>query len=301
MELIELYDCIGLQAEMVKKLNDAGKQIRLHLLEPYLEKLMDAATAKQAYEALQVLLEEDHDHSKMLYCQLECARRIFDRYKEKHISEAIYTDTMKCFPRFIEECRKKNGRMFFDRGWWTYRQISMSIFRIGELEYERKQREGEWVIGIHIPSDANLSKEAVDTSLRQAERFFQAYDKSWTDKKYTCNSWLLSPMLKKLLPEDSNILSFQKRFDIVQEDKEDKEYIEWLFQVPSDTKYKDLPVKTSLQKKARKLLLHGENIGSAYGIIKNPFCSSLSAPALMAAKPGNQSASCFAENTADSK
>ena len=108
-------------------------------------------------------------------------------------------------------------------------------------------------------------------------------------------------MLKKLLPEDSNILSFQKRFDIVQEDKEDREYIEWLFQVPSDTRYKDLPVKTSLQKKARNLLLHGENIGSAYGIIKNPFCSSLSAPALMAAKPGNQSASCFAENTADSK
>ena len=54
----------------------------------------------------------------------------------------------------------------------------------------------------------------------------------------------------------------------MQEDKEDREYIEWLFQVPSDTKYKDLPVKTSLQKKARNLLLHGENIGSAYGIIK---------------------------------
>ena len=175
---------------------------------------------------------------------------------------------MKCFPRFIEECRKKNGRMFFDRGWWTYRQISMSIFRIGELEYERKQREGECVIGIHIPSDANLSKEAVDASLRQAERFFQAYDISWTDKKYTCNSWLLSPMLKKLLPENSNILSFQKRFDLVQEDKEDREYIEWLFQVTLDTKYKDLPVKTSLQKKAKNLLLHGENIGSAYGIMK---------------------------------
>ena len=48
MELKELYGCIGLQAEMVKKLNDSGRQIRLHPLEPYLEKLMDAATAKQA-------------------------------------------------------------------------------------------------------------------------------------------------------------------------------------------------------------------------------------------------------------
>ena len=32
MELKELYGCIGLQAEMVKKLNDSGRQVRLHPL-----------------------------------------------------------------------------------------------------------------------------------------------------------------------------------------------------------------------------------------------------------------------------
>ena len=32
MELKELYGCIGLQAEMVKKLNDSGRQVRLHAL-----------------------------------------------------------------------------------------------------------------------------------------------------------------------------------------------------------------------------------------------------------------------------
>jgi hypothetical protein len=32
MELKELYSCIGLQAEMVKKLNDSGRQVRLHPL-----------------------------------------------------------------------------------------------------------------------------------------------------------------------------------------------------------------------------------------------------------------------------
>lgn len=268
MKQPELYHLIELQPEIVSKLDSAAKELDLKALEPCLGLMTERKTAYEAYERLKTLLGEDPDHIKMLACQLECACRIYHRYGQLQIEDAVYRDTMRCFTRFLDECLRKCGRMFFDRGWWTYRQISMSIFRIGELEYERKQREGECVIGIHIPSDANLSKEAVDASLRQAERFFQAYDISWTDKKYTCNSWLLSPMLKKLLPENSNILSFQKRFDLVQEDKEDREYIEWLFQVPSDTKYKDLPVKTSLQKKARNLLLHGENIGSAYGIIK---------------------------------
>lgn len=48
----------------------------------------------------------------------------------------------------------------------------MKIFRIGELEYEFKEYEGENVIGIHVPSDSNLSKEAVDNSLKQANIFF---------------------------------------------------------------------------------------------------------------------------------
>ena len=36
---------------------------------------------------------------------------------------------MKCFTRFAKECKKKNGAYFFDRGWWTYRQISMKLLK----------------------------------------------------------------------------------------------------------------------------------------------------------------------------
>lgn len=268
MILQELYHLIGLQNEIIEKLRVICGEIHLGQMDEYLDKLMDGKTAAQSYEELKTVLAEDEDNLKMLYCQLECARRVFDRYQEKHIPKIVYIESMKCFTRFIEECKRKNGRMFFDRGWWTYRQLSMKIFRIGELEYELKEYEGEDVIGIHVPSDANLSKEAVDSSLKQANLFFHTYYSSYPYKKYTCNSWLLSPALKPLLSEKSNILSFQKRFEIIQEEKADREYIEWLFQVPLDTKYKDLPVKTSLQKKAKNLLLHGENIGSAYGIIK---------------------------------
>ena len=97
--------------------------------------------------------------------------------------------------------------------------------------------------------------------LERSERNGKKYE------KYSCDSWLLSPRLKPLLSKKSNILSFQNRFHIVRENNEDKGYIEWLFQVPIDTNYKNLPAKTDLQKKVKEILLNGGNIGSAYGII----------------------------------
>lgn len=267
MELQELYHLIGLQPEIIQKLEEISGKVDLEHYHSYLEQLTERKTAPQSYESLKILFQEDKDNLKMLYCQLECARRVFAKYQEKNIPEAVYTATMKCFTRFMEECKKKNGRMFFDRGWWTYRQISMNIFRIGELEYEFVKHEGKNAVGIHIPSDADLSKEAVDHSLKQADLFFQTYYHDYKYEKYTCDSWLLAPVLKQLLPADSNIVSFQNRFEIIRESKQEKEYMEWLYQVPADTDYKALPADTSLQRKVKELLLSGGAVGSAYGII----------------------------------
>lgn len=268
MELYELYELIGLQPEIIQKLNAAGEQMDFTQLDFHLEQLMNMKTAASSYKYLNSIWKEDTDQIKMLYCQLECARRVYARYLSQHIPKTIYIDTMKCFVRFIEECGKKNGRMFFDRGWWTYRQLSMNIFRIGELEYQFDTYEDENVIGLHIPSDADLSEKAVNQSLQQAKLFFQTYYSDYEYRHYTCNSWLLSPVLTPLLSETSHILSFQRRFDILQENRADQEYIEWLFQVPVDTDCHSLPAETNLQKKVKELLLNGKTVGCAFGIIK---------------------------------
>ena len=94
------------------------------------------------------------------------------------------------------------------------------------------------------------------------------YYPEYSYDRYTCESWLMSPVLKQLLPGGSNIVSFQERFTIVSEDREGKEFIEWLFQVPADTAYEKLPERTSLQRRAKELLLAGGSVGSAFGIIR---------------------------------
>lgn len=265
----ELYDRIHLQPEIIKKLDALSEQIDMSGLTGDLERMMDRKTARQAYLQLKELLSVDAEHLKMLYCQLECARRLLARYREMQIPENVFTETMKCFTRFIEECRVRTGRMFFDRGWWTYRQVSMSLFRIGTLEYELKEYNGENVIALHIPSDADLSRESVDVSIGQAEQFFRTCYADYEYGKYTCGSWLLSPALRASLSQDSNILAFQDRFTVIEEDLEDKEFIEWLFQVSKDTDYRKLPERTSLQRNIKERLIRGEKVGSAFGIIFN--------------------------------
>lgn len=265
----ELYDRIHLQPEIIEKLDALSEQIDISGLTGDLERMMDRKTARPAYLQLKELLSEDEEHLKMLYCQLECARRLHDRYREMQIPETVFTETMRCFARFIEECRVRTGRMFFDRGWWTYRQVSMSLFRIGALEYEMKEYEGENVIAIHIPSDADLSRESVDVSLGRAEQFFRTCYADYEYGKYTCGSWLLSPALRASLAQDSNILAFQDRFTVIEEDSEDREFIEWLFQVSKDTDYRKLPERTSLQRNIKERLIRGETVCSAFGIIFN--------------------------------
>ncbi len=101
MKLHELYDLIGLQAEIIQKLNAAGEQMDFTQIDFYLDQLMDMKTAASSYKHLKSIWEEDTDQIKMLYCQLECARRVYARYLSQHIPKAIYIGTMKCFSRHI--------------------------------------------------------------------------------------------------------------------------------------------------------------------------------------------------------
>ena len=268
MTIQELYRLIGLQPAIAAKLESVRQQVDWLQAAPCLEGLLDGDTAPSAYRQLSEVLSEDTGHFQLLCCYLECARRAFDRYQRQHIPTAVYVDTMRCFPRFLAECEKEQGQMYFNRGWWAYRQTSMQLFRIGALEYEFLPHQGEAALALHIPTDADLSRASVDCCLARAAEFFSTYFPAYQYKRYTCNSWLLSPQIRPLLGPNSNILAFQSRFHILQETPEDREFIQWLFQVPPDTQYQSLPARTSLQTGVKTLLLQGGAVGCALGVME---------------------------------
>ena len=261
MEYEELLETLALPPRVVRVL-EQRLPLALSLRQQALA-LTDRNAAPEAYRALAEILGQDD--MGMLACQLLAAAESQTRWEEMGIPQRIFLDTMGCFPRFLEETWVRSGRYCFDRGWWTWRQLSRTLFRVGALEYELQYPEG--AVSLHIPSDADLSPESVDESLSRARAFLGRFFPEFAGKPMVCESWLLSPALGALLPEGSRILAFQRRFSIERVEENAMDCLEWLFSAQEDTPLTELREDTSLQRSVKKLLLAGGRIGTARGVL----------------------------------
>jgi hypothetical protein len=141
----------------------------------------------------------------------------------------------------------------------------MRVFRLGQLEYELLP-DGN--IAMHIPTGSDLKPACVKQSVRCAKAFMDRYFPERSNARYTCNSWLLSPALSDLLSQESNILAFQKLFELTDLDPEAMDYVSWLFQRLPGADAGDFPENTSLQRRAKQFILSGGRIGKAAGYLK---------------------------------
>ena len=236
---------------------------------PCLELLMQEETWSTGLEQLKEAVGEDPDGMKRLCCMLRCALRAKESYTRMGISEEIYIDTMAAFSRFVREYREGFGCYGFNRTFWTTRQVSARLFRIGQLEYEMTVRHGEPVVSLHIPTDVDLRPEVLRPSILEGLAEFYRLFPEYADKKVYCHSWLLSPMLKDFLPEGSNILAFQELFDITQDTLPGKDILLWVFKNPR-LPMEDYPENTSLQRKLKQFFLDGGQFLEGTGYLKPP-------------------------------
>lgn len=259
MKQNDLYTAIKINPKALKFIS------QMFVSETILQELTDIKTAPSAYNQIKEKLKDDNNGLKMLACMLKATCYTYKKYLELGVSDKIFIDTLTCFTRFTEEYRKSYGEYGFDRGWWTYRQLSCVLFKIGELEYE--YRDDEKTIHLHIPTGAHINLESCKHSLDSFKSFTKKY---FPNKNYPiiCNSWLQSPELDKLLNDNSNILAFKHCFKIIRWDKEQDEFLQWIYG-RKDIKYNDLPENTSLQRNVKKHLIKGGFIGSAYGILND--------------------------------
>lgn len=198
---------------------------------------------------LGAFVRPDPDGFGELAGQLQCALKTRENYR---FSQEIFVDTMKCFTRFVMEHMESYGRYGFDRGFWTVRQLSGILFRIGELEYELL--EGE--IHLHIPSDAVLEPARLRASWEAARAMLG-------EGNMVCRSWLLSPDLVGLLDDDSKILAFQRNFTIHSPAPDDS-FRQWVFKDPN-LPDAALPEATTLQRRLKVFLLAGNTFRDARG------------------------------------
>lgn len=267
MTIRELCSRIELQKDVYEAVEKFSSAFDFESVREDLEGLKDRNSMTEALEHLREALGEDEKKIKILSCMLKCAAEAYGTYQELGIGDDIYAATMKCFTRFIGECKRITGEYAFDREWWTARQVGCMLFRIGQLEYEMEHLDGEPVISIHIPSDADISEEACSASIAAAKRFFARFFKEYADSCYICDSWLMSPVLSDMLPPDSRILAFQKRFEVISVKKPSMDFLEWLFYTHSAS-LDQLPEDTSLQRKVKAYLQNGGEMSTALGRMK---------------------------------
>lgn len=160
--------------------------------------------------------------------------------------------------------------MRFSNMEWGSRFIRGEIVQIGILQYEfkRKYLDNEDVIFIHIPRNNDFIKDNIDKSLNNKNRVFVYFNIS-KDIKFVSYTWLLSPELKQTLSNDSNILYFQSKFDLIYTKENEKDFLKFIFNEPFDVdNYNDLNEKTNLQKYIKNKLINEEKLHIGLGILK---------------------------------
>ena len=188
------------------------------------------------------------------------------------IGEDVWLDTMRAFTRFVREHFDTYGFYGFDRGFWTTRQRDAKLFRLGALEYELlRDADGATAIGLHIPSDVGLEFDKLNASVTTARDFMKRHFPDWAEAPIRCESWLLSPALRDLLPPGSRILRFQAAFELTGVDPDADDVLQWVFGLGlarmADIAPEALPEDTTLRRNMKRFMLGGGKVGSASGVL----------------------------------
>jgi hypothetical protein len=140
-------------------------------------------------------------------------------HRDHGIADAVTRATLADLGRNLAIDRRMRGE-----GWpimqaWLTLHTRGGVYELGRLQHHR----GETEIGLHIPEAGPLTPEAVAASLDEARVFFPRHFPDECYTAFSCGSWLLDPQLREYLPADSNIIRFQRRFEL-----EPYEEPEWL-------------------------------------------------------------------------
>jgi len=279
-ELLALAEELRLPPETLPPLETAAKALPWPDLPLNALAAPDTAGAAWTQAMARLPAWETDDGMAQLAVALAAACGTRKAYRQAGVSNEIFLATMGCISRFLKETKELTGRWAFDRGFWTWRQTGGLLFRLGALEFEYAAAgeappglsQEDRTLHVHIPSDAALTREALDGSYAQARRFFQAegavFCTSGPPKAMLCGSWLLAPALDELLPEGSGIRRFAGDYNrfLVREDSTD--FYRWLFRRPGPAPLEDLPEDTSLQRAAKARLAAGGTIGMAWGVLR---------------------------------
>jgi len=221
--------------------------------------------------------EECTDGVRNLLSFLYMCEALEEKYNRLGISQGILMDTLYDIVRYTVIWSNLKGTLYLGEVGWLKNHLRGTLFKLGRLQFNMGKAEhtiparnilgGDRVMEVHIPEEGPLLPDAVDESFRMADSFFAKYFPDFRYEFYTCHSWLLDPGLKELLKPSSNILQFQKRFELAQKD-ESYLMLRYLFRWNTTRlNLTDFVPKSSFAAKVKEQVLSGRKFYEVTGVI----------------------------------
>ncbi|MER7282331.1 acyltransferase domain-containing protein [Dactylosporangium sp. NPDC000244] len=145
-----------------------------------------------------------------VYAYLALVDVVLAYHRDHGVPESVSWASLADLGRNLAVDRRMRGE-----GWpvmqsWLTLHARGAIYELGRLQHHR----GGAVIDLHIPESGPMTPEAVTASLDAGRAFFRRHFPDESYPAFACGSWLLDPQLLEYLPEDSNIVRFQRRFEL---------------------------------------------------------------------------------------
>lgn len=177
------------------------------------------------------------------------ADEVQDFHCRRGISEDISWRSLSDLGQQVWVHRLTFGSFGLHTQGWLRTAWSGALYWLGRLQFNLQRTDGDWVISTHIPRTGPLTPEAVDASFAEATAFFADRFPDFPASTFWCSSWLLDPQLTEVLPAESNMARFQRRWLLEGDPVEsDKDAVFFTFARRGDVDLTALPRETTLQR-----------------------------------------------------
>lgn len=198
-------------------------------------------------------------------------------YQKRNLDMQIFRDSVLDLKWKNEECKAVKGICgSFVAGWYpgffnlTRFALGRLQFELGKVRYDYSkngvtlEKDKSTVINVHIPRTGTpMDKESCDKSYAAARAFFA--NEAGENCPFECNSWLLYPENKEILPASTNTVRFMSEYDIIAWGVNEGQDLWRLFDTEEMDPHK-LPANGSLRRCYADHLKKGGRVGWGYGI-----------------------------------
>lgn len=203
-------------------------------------------------------------------------------YGRRGLPLGVYHDSVSDLKWKLFECHKMYGVWGSFVARWFTGFFKLTRFALGRFQYDLSRSyhrfvsddftidRGTPVLGTHIPNCGSIAGDIRRDSYETAYRFMAQYF-PWMirDGKlfFACESWLLYPPMREMLPEGSNILAFMDDWNIYDSFEDPTHHDFWrIFYHHPDEDDAVLPQDTHLQREYLKRVRAGLPGGEGRGL-----------------------------------